>query len=222
MNGDAEDTGDQGGTAPCFAHELTAGFAVDSQTRRDVARFRKAERARLYQLRKDMTRDELRTQAARIADALDALLGDVAGRTIAGYWPIRGELDMRPWMTRCAEAGARIGLPVVLQKAAPVEFHAWAPRAKMERGVWNIPVPQSRQPVTPDVVIVPLLGVDDECYRLGNGGGYYDRTLAAFDPAPQIVGIGHDFCALPTIFPQPWDIPMDVVLLGDGSTRRRG
>ena len=70
--------------------------------------------------------------------------------------------------------------------------------------------------VQPDTVIVPLLGVDAAGYRLGNGGGYYDMTLAARDPRPRIIGAGHDFCPLPTIFPQPWDIPMEVVLLGDG------
>lgn len=86
----------------------------------------------------------------------------------------------------------------------------------MARGVWNIPVPAAPDPVTPDLVIVPLLGVDEAGYRLSNGGGYYDRTLAALAPRPRAIGVGHDFAALPTIFPQPWDIAMDLVLLGDG------
>ncbi len=87
----------------------------------------------------------------------------------------------------------------------------------MTRGVWNIPVPQSSEALTPDVVIAPLLGIDAAGYRLGNGGGYYDRTLAALPRMPQVIGVGHDFCRIDTIFPMPWDVPMQQSILGDGT-----
>ena len=107
-----DDSEDHGGASPCYAQDIVGGHAVDAQTRRDVARFRKGERERLYALRKDVSQAQIQAQASRIADALDTVLGDLAGRTVAAYWPIRGELDMRPWMTRITEAGAQVALPV--------------------------------------------------------------------------------------------------------------
>ncbi|QFT79208.1 putative 5-formyltetrahydrofolate cyclo-ligase [Roseovarius sp. THAF27] len=215
----AED--DPGGEPPCFAQNLVGGHIVDAQTWADVAQFRKSDRARLYALRKELSQDELAGQAAAAMATLTRVLGDVAGQTVAGYWPIRGELDLRPWLRRAIAAGAQVALPVVVEKGRAVAFHLWHPGAKMTRGIWNIPVPAEARAVTPDIVIAPLLGVDDGCYRLGNGGGYYDMTLAGLAPRPRVIGVGHDFCPVQTIFPQPWDVPMDEVILGDGSHVRR-
>ncbi len=203
-------------SAPCFAHLLVNGQPVDAQTRADVARFRKAERARLMALRRAVPIDALNMQSRLVAAELDPLIAPAAGMTIAAYWPIRGELDLRGWMTTAHAAGARIALPVVVQKNAPVAFHLWSPGCTMTRGVWNIPVPTEAAVVTPDVVISPLLGVDASGYRLGNGGGYYDRTLAAMPHMPLVIGVGHDFCPITTIFPMPWDVPMQIVVLGNG------
>lgn len=211
---DGEETG---GTSPCFASELVGGHVVDRATWRDVTRFRKAERVRLYELRRAQPQTERALQSARVIDGLHARLPELRGRTIAGYWPIRGELDLRPWMKACHEAGACIILPVVVQKGEPVEFHRWTPGCKMTRGVWNIPVPKATEQIVPDTVIVPLLGIDRACFRLGNGGGYYDMTLAALTERPNIIAVGQDFCCIETIFPQPWDIPMDSAILGDGT-----
>ncbi|MFN3208841.1 MAG: 5-formyltetrahydrofolate cyclo-ligase [Roseovarius sp.] len=194
---------------------------MDAQTRSDVARFRKSDRERLYALRREMSRDELARQAGLVGGALDRVLTELCGVTVAGYWPIRGELDLRPWLARAIERGARVALPVVEQTGRPVAFHLWAPGDRMTRGIWNIPVPAEARPVAPDIVIAPLLGVDEACFRLGNGGGYYDMTLAALSPRPRAIGVGHDFCPVQTIFPQPWDVPMDDVILGDGSHVRR-
>ncbi len=210
-----------GGDLPCFADTLVNGQPVDPQTRKDVAQFRRAERTRLLALRRALSQAELAHQSERVAKALVALVTPRAGLTIAGYWPIRGELDLRPWMKVAHEAGARVALPVVVERDAPVAFHLWSPGCKMERGVWNIPVPANVVAVAPDVVISPLLGVDHAEFRLGNGGGYYDRTLAIANPVPQVIGVGHDFCRIKTIFPMSWDIPMDHVVLGDGTVTNR-
>lgn len=210
------DDDETGGSAPCFGHEMTCGHAVDARTRREVGRFRKAERARLYALRRQMPPAEREAQTARVTAGLEALLPDPAGATVAAYWPIRGELDLRPWMAELHAAGARVALPVVTEKGVPVAFHLWAPRCAMTRGIWNIPVPAAARACVPEVVIVPLVGIDRACFRLGNGGGYYDMTLAALSPRPRIIGVGQGFCLMDTIFPQPWDIAMDGAVLGDG------
>ena len=85
-----------------------------------------------------------------------------------------------------------------------------------ERGVWNIPVPRANAKIVlPDVVIAPLVGFDPSCYRLGYGGGFFDRTLAVLHTAPRVFGVGYSQAALATIYPQPHDIPMDVVVTED-------
>ena len=145
-----------------------------------------------------------------------------SGRTIAVYWPIRGEINLRPFMIEAATRGARICLPVVVEKHQPVEFHRWTPDCAMARGFWNIPVPVDADPLVPEVVIVPLLGVDDAGYRLGNGGGYYDRTLARLPGDLLTIGVGQGFARMKTIFPMPWDIPMKRVVLSDGTVTSHG
>lgn len=211
---------DSGGEEPCFAHRLTGGQPVDPAAWRDVERFRKAERVRLCNLRKTMTQEDRKRQSSEVIRGLDALVGDPAGLRVAVYWPIRGELDLRGWMARSDERGAEISLPVVTERGRPVAFHRWRPGCPMSRGVWNIPVPRDAVPVVPAVVIVPLVGIDGDGFRLGNGGGYYDMTLAALNPAPRILAVGQDFCRIASIFPQPWDVRMDLAVLGDGSVLR--
>jgi 5-formyltetrahydrofolate cyclo-ligase len=103
-------------------------------------------------------------------------------------------------------------LPAVIEKGAPVEFRSWRPGAPMGRDLWKIPVPRERALLRPDALLVPLVGFDGEGYRLGYGGGYYDRTLAALVPRPFCVGLGFDFGQLPSIVPQPHDIRMDVIV----------
>lgn len=205
------------GSPVCFAQMLVDGHVVDPQTWKDVSVFRKAERVRLYAARQALTADERKAMVRHISGRLTEILGDVLGRTIAVYWPIRGEINLRPWMMEASSRGARICLPVVIAKDQPVEFHHWTPGSAMAKGIWNIPVPADAVPVVPDVAIVPLLGVDENGYRLGNGGGYYDRTLARLPDDLLTIGVGQTFARMKTIFPMPWDIPMKQVVLGDGS-----
>jgi 5,10-methenyltetrahydrofolate synthetase len=208
-------TDDTGGEDPCLAHLLVGGHAVDPATARDVARFRRAERERLYAQRRATPVAARAAMEQAVAARLDAL--DLSpGTVVSGYWPIRGELDLRPWLARLVARGVRVALPVVEARAAPLAFRSWTPEARMERGDWNIPVPADGAPVVPDVVIAPLVGVDPAGYRLGNGGGYFDRTLALMRPH-EIVGVGHAFARMKTIHPMPWDVPMTRVILGDGS-----
>jgi 5,10-methenyltetrahydrofolate synthetase len=78
--------------------------------------------------------------------------------------------------------------------------------------VWNIPIPEIRDIVVPQAVLAPLVGFDRQCYRLGYGGGYFDRTLATLSPRPLAIGVGYEISQLETIFPQSFDIPMDVIV----------
>lgn len=102
------------------------------------------------------------------------------GAIIAGYWPIGDELDPRFLMLALEQAGYRIALPVVSTENAPLTFRLWGQGDPLEKGALGTMQPIEDAPeVTPNALLAPLLAFDEDCYRLGWGGGYYDRTLAA-------------------------------------------
>ncbi len=214
---------------PCLAAEMDPAYfdplAVDPAQARDVARWRRAERVRLAGLRDDLGQAGRAQVSASIGQHLGAVLaerGAGRGSVLSGYWPIKGEPDLRPVLAAFHRAGMTIALPVVETRAAPLVFRRWTPETKLVRGDWNIPVPPPAADVlTPDFALAPCLGWDATCCRLGWGGGYFDRTLAALDPRPFTIGIALRVARLPTIYPQPHDIPLDLILTEDGIAAAR-
>jgi len=216
-----EEEEDRGGLAeyaspPCFMHELTEDYrvpaAADAQAAADVYRWRKAERQRQIEARLAISAAGRAVMTEGIVAGIDKLIGGVGGRLASYYWPFRGEPDLRPWGQTIVDRGGRTALPLVVAKGQPLVFREWKQGEKLERGVWNIPIPGTREVVTPDALVIPLVGFDAENYRLGYGGGYYDRTLAAMARRPFRVGLGYAEGELPTIYPQPHDIPMDLIV----------
>jgi 5-formyltetrahydrofolate cyclo-ligase len=118
-----------------------------------------------------------------------------------------------------AEAGMTLAMPVVVRKSAPLEFWRWEPGMAMQPGFWNIPIPATQRVVIPDAVLAPLVGFDAALFRLGYGGGYFDRTLAAARPRPLAIGLGYSATQLPTIYPQPYDIGMNLIVTDAGVLR---
>lgn len=218
----ARDPEEQGSYAspPCMMHEVDPAYmglsgleSVDPQQRRDVMRWRKAERARLIKARLAIPGEERRAASQKIAARLLEEIDISSGLVVSAYWPFRGEPDLRDFMKEVVAGGGQMALPVVVEKSRPLVFRSWRPKDPLERGVWNIPVPaEGAAVVTPDVVISPVIGFDTRCYRLGYGGGYYDRTLAALPQKPQVIGVGFSLASIPTIFPLPHDIPMDCII----------
>jgi 5,10-methenyltetrahydrofolate synthetase len=214
---------------PCFAAEVDPAYfdpqGVDPVQACDVARWRGAERIRLATLREDLGQSGRAQVSEAIAAHLEAYLatrGATAGTAVAGYWPIRGEPDLRPLLHRLHEAGVTVALPVVETRAAPLVFRRWTPRMRMERGHWNILVPPAEaETLVPEIVIAPCLGWDAGCFRLGWGGGYFDRTLAARTPRPFAIGVALAAALLPTIYPQPHDVPMDAIVTEHGVAAER-
>jgi 5-formyltetrahydrofolate cyclo-ligase len=178
-----------------------------------IAAWRRQLRVDLIARREAVPLDVRRQVVEIVGGKLTRLLAMLDRSVIGLYWPIRHEINLLPWARELSRSGdATLCLPVVVQPGAALEYWRWTPDTKMQPGFWNIPVPVERSPVTPDLVLAPLVGFDMERYRLGNGGGYFDRTLAAMQRRPIAVGVGYDFAALDTIKPQPHDIPMDAVL----------
>ena len=184
-----------------------------------VKLWRRGERERLIALRQALPADQRRDWGERIEAGLRSVIAGLPG-VLGVYWPFRAEFDPRSLIDWAVAAGRVVALPVVVDKKGPLEYRAWRPGDTLVDGVWNIPVPEKRELVTPAVVLAPLVGFDRASYRLGYGGGYFDRTLAALRPPALAVGIGFDVQLLETIHPQHFDVPMDVIVTETGIRRR--
>jgi 5-formyltetrahydrofolate cyclo-ligase len=170
------------------------------------------ERQRLLTLRTGVSPRQRRRWGEAIEARLRTLLEEQPGIVLGVYWPFQAEFDPRPLIDWTTARGCRVALPAVVDKKGPLEYRAWRPGEPLVDGVWNIPVPQQRNIVIPRAVLAPLVGFDRECYRLGYGGGYFDRTLAALAPRPLAIGVGFELSQIETVYPQPFDIPMDIVV----------
>src|SRR5262245_5093267 len=188
---------------------------------KEIDAWRRSTRAGLLSRRLGVSRREKEPIRSAIRNLIWENFPDLRQGCVGFYWPFKGEIDLRHLVRDLLAVGAEAALPVVVRKREPLEFWAWRPRMKLARGIWNIPVPADRSPVQPAALLVPLLGFDAAGYRLGYGGGYYDRTLAAMTPRPLIIGVGYEIGRLTTIYPQPHDIPLDAIVTEVGSTRFR-
>jgi 5-formyltetrahydrofolate cyclo-ligase len=137
---------------------------------------------------------------------------------VAGYRAVRGELDIDAALILLAERGAAITVPRVAGEH--LEFVRWSPQASTRAGPFGIPEPTDGE-VVPlphhDVVLAPLVAFDGRGTRLGQGGGYYDRSLGACgEHRPVVIGVAHSFQQVDTIPVEPWDVAIDAVVTEDG------
>lgn len=138
-------------------------------------------------------------------------------RTVIGFcWPFKAEFDARHAVRHWRDHGAVAALPEVVARGQPLRFRQWWPGAPMGRGVYDIPIPDGTPEVLPDIAIVPMNACDGRGFRLGYGGGYFDRTLAALQRRVVAIGVTYDACRVPTIHPQAHDLPMDLVVTEAG------
>jgi 5-formyltetrahydrofolate cyclo-ligase len=186
----------------------------------EVKIWRRVERERLLAERLALPPAARREWGEKIAAGIQEMLAERPG-ALGVYWPFRGEFDPRPLIDMVVAQGRVIALPVVVDKKGPLEYRAWKPGEALIAGVWDIPIPERRDIVVPATVLAPLVGFDRACYRLGYGGGYFDRTLAALQPRPVAIGVGFAFQEIATIHPQDFDIPMDALVTEAGLRRRQ-
>ena len=145
----------------------------------------------------------------------------LAKGVVAFCWPIRNEYDARHLVRRLREQGATSALPVVLAPKTPLIFREWHPGVEMALGKLDIPYPKAGPALAPDTVLLPMNGFDREGYRLGYGGGFFDRTLEALhERRPAVIGVSFELAAIETIHPQPWDMPVDYVVTERGVYQR--
>jgi 5-formyltetrahydrofolate cyclo-ligase len=182
----------------------------------ELAAWRKGERERRIAARLAMPAAERRAASAAIARSLAERFPPDSFARLGAYWPFRREFDPLPFLRQVLAAGGEAALPVVLGRDRPLEFRPWTPEAPMTAGVWDIPHPAEGPAVMPSALLIPLVGFDAAGYRLGYGGGYYDRTLAAAPVKPLTIGVGYELSRMPTVRPQPHDVAMDWIITEAG------
>jgi 5,10-methenyltetrahydrofolate synthetase len=186
----------------------------------ELKRWRKAERERLIAARAAVPADVRESWRQRMDRILEHSFPGLASCRLAFCWPIKGEYDARHLARTLRSRGSLTALPVVVAPRTPLAFREWHPGVKLVNGPLDIPYPADSPPIVPDVVLLPMNGWDRMGYRLGYGAGFFDRTLAAAEKTPVVIGVAYELARLETIHPQPWDIPMDYVVTERGLYRR--
>ena len=151
---------------------------------------------------------------------LEAAVRAAPGKVVSAYWPIRTEIDPRPTIHALSES-YDIGLPVVVGAGLPLTFRRWVPGAEMEVGEFGAKIPTAQEEAFPDTLIIPMAAFTDEGYRLGYGGGFYDRTLEELRARGPVTAIGFAYdiqraVALPL---EPTDQPLDIIVTESGVCR---
>jgi 5-formyltetrahydrofolate cyclo-ligase len=183
-----------------------------------IADWRRSERSRLLAIRKQPDAAQYAVWAESITASLAEHMISLAPEILGFYSPFGAEYDPMPVVGPYLDRGGRAALPVVVARGQPLEYRPWRPGVAMAPGkfAFGIAEPVGGPAVIPDLMLVPLLGFDGAGYRLGYGGGYFDRTLAAYPVRPKTIGVGFEIGRLPTIHPQPHDIPLDMIVTEAG------
>ena len=177
-------------------------------------------RARLRSQRARLTPSERIAAASAVATTLEQLPEFLVDQCVAGYWAVGGELPLHVVLAALMSRGQRYHLPVLIS-GKRLSFAPWRRGIELQPNRYGVPEPLCAAPdlLAPEaleLVFVPLVGFDRRGFRLGTGGGYYDRTFAFLNGAerpaqPVLVGIGYSFQELPTLPEQAWDVRMDFV-----------
>ncbi len=181
----------------------------------DLAHDKTVLRRQLLGVRKALTED-IRSAACQAIGQhlLDWQAGSKVA-TLAVYWPIRGEADLTDAYRQLAQRGVQLALPIVCGPAAPLTFAVWTPGQPMMPDAFGVPVPAGLSPaLVPDAIAIPCVGISAQHYRLGYGGGMYDRTLALL-PAVKTIGIAFD-CARSDFAAAPHDVRLQVLITESG------
>jgi 5,10-methenyltetrahydrofolate synthetase len=188
----------------------------------DVNARRAAMRARALKAREAVPAAQRAVWEVAIARHLDWLVSRLGPGVLAFCWPFRAEADLRPWVARwlAGDASRVAVLPVVMAKDTPLVFRRWTPGMALALDRYSIPFPPHGEAVRPDLVLAPLNAFDARGYRLGYGGGYFDRSLAAMRLAA--AGVGFELGRETDVLPQAHDCAMDWLVTEAGAVPARG
>jgi 5-formyltetrahydrofolate cyclo-ligase len=163
--------------------------------------------------------------ASAVCERFIAEFSPKPGAVVSAFWPVGDEFDIKPTIEALHRCGCVVALPVVTVKHMPLTFRVWEPGTSLIVSSFGIPEPGTdRPPATPDISLVPLLAFDAEGYRLGYGGGYYDRTLQQLrmlrrDPPFLAVGVGYAGQERARLPREPFDQPLDWIVTEQATHR---
>ncbi|MBS1187929.1 MAG: 5-formyltetrahydrofolate cyclo-ligase [Burkholderiaceae bacterium] len=170
-----------------------------------------ALRRMLLAARRAMVEPQRGAANTALAKNVEARLRAHAVRHLGVFWPIQGEPDLRPLYALLAQAGIALALPVVIGKDQPLAFSVWQPGDEMVTDAFGVPTPANPRFVPlPPALLIPCVGFTAEHFRLGYGGGFYDRTLAR-EPCPLTIGIAYA-CQQAAFAIGPHDIALDEIV----------
>jgi 5-formyltetrahydrofolate cyclo-ligase len=163
---------------------------------------KRALRGAMMIRRQGLGEEDRRAAAAELLEIYQLESPAELPAVVSGFWPIKDEIDIRPLMAHLHAEGCRLALPVVRGRGQRLSFRAWQPGDPLESGVFGTLQPAAGcETLEPDVLLVPLLACDAEGWRLGYGGGYYDRTLEALRQQRKVtaIGVGFDLQFVPDV-----------------------
>ncbi|HLI65089.1 MAG TPA: 5-formyltetrahydrofolate cyclo-ligase [Caulobacteraceae bacterium] len=177
----------------------------------DPSQSRARLREQLIACRQTLSPMARRAAEVRIVRALITHFGLANPGVVGCYWAHRGEPDIRDVMLRIIDLGGQVALPAPVRPRRAMDFRAWGPLTKVVPGLAGVPTPADGALLRPDVLLVPVVGFDARGHRLGYGGGYYDRTLAALSPRPKTIGVAFERARVNELKALPHDIPLDMI-----------
>lgn len=176
----------------------------------DSTAWRKALRREMVAQRSLLSAAEHQRLSASIVECLQSTF--VMPESFAFCWPIKHEPDVRGIVEVWQKAGARAALPVVVAEDTPLRFRSWTSGSRLAEDRYGIPTPVDGEWLVPALILLPLNGFDPAGYRLGYGGGYFDRTLASMSPRPLTVGVGFEINRVDSIRPEHHDQRLDWIV----------
>lgn len=184
--------------------------------------FRRTLRQQLIERRLSLSADECALLSAKVCQQVQNNFPQLAGLRVGFCWPVKNEPDLRPlimsWI-EAGQAGFAALLPVVLEAKAALAFRKWTPGARLIDDRYGIPTPADGKFLVPQALLLPVNAFDAAGYRIGYGGGFFDRTLAALKPAPLSIGIGFELARVDSVRPEAHDVRLDAMVSEAGVFR---
>lgn len=183
---------------------------------------RRALRKQLVERRLALPPEDCARLSAAICAHLKAGFPQLTGMRVGFCWPVKNEPDLRPLMCSWIEsrnAGFAALLPVVVEPGAALAFRAWTPDSRLEPDRYGIPAPVEGEFLVPEALLIPVNAFDAAGYRIGYGGGFFDRTLASLQPSPLSIGVGFELSRVDSIGPQAHDKRLDAMVSEAGVFR---
>ena len=210
------------------AYHMDSGLTPEKSAKKIAAAQlaeRRELRRRFLERRQALSADDCARLSCELRAHLRTGFPQLAGMRVAFCWPVNNEPDLRPlleaWLTE-GKTGFSALLPVVIEEDAPLAFRAWTKETRLENDRYGIPTPASGEFIVPEALLLPVNVFDAAGYRIGYGGGYFDRTLAALGAQgerPLSIGVGFELARVDSIRPAAHDWPLDATVTEAGVFR---